>query len=64
MLGKLRLKPRLLLEVAFILVVWLTAWKVFHASLMVTVIANFGAYVLVFAYETWLGQNRAEDGGD
>ena len=54
MLGKLRLKPSLLLEVAFILAVWLVAWKVLDASLIVTVTAIFGAYVLVFVYENWL----------
>jgi len=54
MLAKLRLKPVLLLEVAFILVVWLVVWQVFDASLMVTVIAIFGAYALVFVYENWL----------
>lgn len=54
MLAKLRLRPSLLLEVAFILAVWLVAWRVFDASLLVTVIAIFGAYALVFVYENWL----------
>jgi hypothetical protein len=54
MLGKLRLKPSLVLEVAFILAAWLIAWKVFEAPLAVTVIAIFGAYALVFVYEKWL----------
>jgi hypothetical protein len=54
MLRKLRLKPRDVLGIAVILAAWLVAWKVFDASLMVTVLAIFGAYALVFVYETWL----------
>jgi hypothetical protein len=55
MLGKLHLRPRHLLEVAFMLVVWLVAWKVLGADLWVIVVALFGAYALVFFYENRLG---------
>ena len=54
MLGKLRLKPSLVLELGFILVAFLAAWKVFDASLTVTVAVIFVAYALVFVYEKWL----------
>jgi hypothetical protein len=54
MLGKYRLKPSLLLEVAFLIGVWLVAWLVFDAPLAVLIGAIFGAYALVFLYENWL----------
>ncbi|MGD0273538.1 MAG: hypothetical protein ABSB96_07410 [Gaiellaceae bacterium] len=54
MLGKLRLKPSLLLEVAFMLGAWLGAWLIFHATLWVIIVVIFGAYALVFVYEKWL----------
>ena len=34
MLGKLRLKPSLVLEVVFMLAVWLVAWKVLDAPVV------------------------------
>lgn len=54
MLGKYRLKPSFLLEIAFLIGVWLIAWLVFDAPLAVIVFAIFAAYALIFAYENWL----------
>ncbi len=54
MLGKYRLKPSFLLEVAFLIGVWLIAWLVFDAPLAVLIGVIFGAYALVFLYENWL----------
>lgn len=54
MLGKYRLKPSFLLEVAFLVGVWLIAWLVFDAPLAILIAIIFGAYALVFLYETWL----------
>ena len=54
MLGKYRLKPSFLLEVAFLIGVWLIAWLVFDAPLAVLIGVIFGAYALVFLYESWL----------
>ena len=54
MLGKYRLKPSFLLEVAFLVTVWLIAWLVFNPPLAVLVFVIFTAYALVFAYENWL----------
>jgi hypothetical protein len=54
MLGKYRLKPSFLLEVAFLIGVWLIAWLVLDASLAVIIAVIFGAYALVFLYESWL----------
>jgi len=56
MLGKYRLKPSFLLEVAFLIGVWLIAWLVFDAPLAVLIGAIFGAYALVFLYKHWLGR--------
>jgi hypothetical protein len=54
MLGKYRLKPSFLLEVVFLIGVWLVAWLVFDAPLAVLIGVIFGAYALVFLYENWL----------
>jgi hypothetical protein len=54
MLGKYRLRPSFLLEVAFLIGVWLIAWLVFDAPLAVIIGVIFGAYALVFLYESWL----------
>ena len=54
MLGKYRLKPSFLLEVAFLIGVWLIAWRVFNPPLAVLVFIIFAAYALVFIYENWL----------
>jgi hypothetical protein len=54
MLGKHRLKPSFLFEVAFLVGVWLIAWRVFNPPLAVLVFIIFTAYALVFLYENWL----------
>ncbi|MHB8059963.1 MAG: hypothetical protein ACYDHO_03935 [Gaiellaceae bacterium] len=54
MLGKYRLKPSFLLEVAFLIAVWLIAWRVFDPPVAVLVFIIFAAYALVFLYENWL----------
>lgn len=54
MLGKYRLKPSFVVEVAFLIGVWLIAWLVFDAPLAILIAIIFGAYALVFLYETWL----------
>ena len=54
MLGKIRLRPSFLLEVAFLVGVWLVAWRVFNPPLAVLVFVIFAAYALVFLYENWL----------
>jgi hypothetical protein len=54
MLGKIRLRPSFLLEVAFLVGVWLVAWRVFDPPLAVLVFVIFAAYALVFLYENWL----------
>jgi hypothetical protein len=54
MLGKYRLRPSFLLEVAFLVVVWLVAWRVFNPPVAVLVFIIFAAYGLVFIYENWL----------
>jgi hypothetical protein len=54
MLGKYRLRPSFLLEVAFLIGVWLIAWRVFDPPLAVLVFIIFAAYALVFVYENWL----------
>jgi len=54
MLGKYRLKPSFLLEVAFLVGVWLIAWRVFKPPVAVLVFIIFAAYGLVFLYENWL----------
>jgi len=54
MLGKFRLKPSFLLEVAFLVGVWLITWLVFNPPLAVLVFVIFAAYALVFLYENWL----------
>jgi hypothetical protein len=54
MLGKRRLKTSLLVEVGFMLAVWLCAWLVFDAPLVVVIVAIFVAYGVVFFYESWL----------
>ena len=54
MLGKYRLKPSFLLEVAFLVGVWLIAWRVFDPPLAMLVFVIFTAYALVFLYENWL----------
>jgi ribosomal protein L12E/L44/L45/RPP1/RPP2 len=54
MLGKYRLKPSFLLEVAFLIGVWLIAWRVFDPPVAVLVFIIFAAYGLVFLYENWL----------
>lgn len=54
MLGKHRLKPSFLLEVSFLIGVWLVAWLVFSPPLAVLVFIIFAAYALVFLYENWL----------
>jgi hypothetical protein len=54
MLGKRRLKTSLLVEVGFMLAVWLCAWLIFDAPLVVIIVAIFVAYGVVFFYESWL----------
>ena len=54
MLGKHRLRPSFLLEVAFLIAVWLIAWRVFNPPAVVLVFIIFAAYGLVFIYENWL----------
>lgn len=54
MLGKYRLKPSFLLEIAFLVGVWLIAWLVFDAPLAVIIVTIFAAYGLIFFYENWL----------
>ena len=54
MLGKYRLKPSFLLEVAFLVGVWLIAWRVCDPPLAMLVFVIFTAYALVFLYENWL----------
>jgi hypothetical protein len=54
MLGKYRPKPSFLLEIAFLVGVWLLAWLVFDAPLAIIVFVIFAAYALVFLYENWL----------
>ena len=54
MLGRYRLRPSFLLEVAFLIAVWLIAWRVFNPRLAVLVFIIFAAYGLVFIYENWL----------
>jgi hypothetical protein len=54
MLGKYRLKPSFLLEVVFLIGVWLIAWRVFNPPVAVLVFIIFAAYGLVFLYENWL----------
>ena len=54
MLGKHRLKQSFLLEVTFLVGVWLIAWRVFNPPLAVLVFIIFTAYALVFLYENWL----------
>ena len=54
MLGKIRFRPSFLLEVAFLVGVWLVAWRVFDLPLAVLVFVIFAAYALVFLYENWL----------
>ncbi len=61
MLGKHRLKPSFLLEVAFLVVVWLVAWLVFDAPFVVLICAIFGAYALVFLYESWLDRRSQRE---
>lgn len=61
MLGKYRLRPSFLLEVAFLVGVWLVAWRVFDPPLAVLIFVIFAAYGLVFLYENWLdGLSRRE----
>jgi len=61
MLGKYRLKPSFLLEVAFLIGVWLIAWRVFDPPVAILVFIIFAAYGLVFFYENWLdGLSRRE----
>lgn len=61
MLGKIHLKPSFLLEVAFLIGVWLTAWLVFDPPVAVLVFIIFAAYGLVFLYEIWRdGLSRRE----
>ena len=50
MLGKFRLRPSFLLEVAFLIGVWLVAWRVFDPPLGILVFIIFAAYSLVFSY--------------
>lgn len=52
--GKYRIKPSFLLEVAFLIGVWLIAWLVFDAPLAVLIGAVFGAFALVCLLENWL----------
>ncbi|MGD0166294.1 MAG: hypothetical protein ABSC51_03270 [Gaiellaceae bacterium] len=47
------MKPSFLLDAAFIIIVWLSAQLIFHASLIIIIIVIFGAYALVFLYENW-----------
>jgi hypothetical protein len=54
MLGKYRLKPSFLLEVAFLVGVWLIAWRVFDPPVAILIFIIFAAYGLVFLYENWL----------
>jgi len=54
MLGKHRLRPSFLLEVVFLIAVWLIAWRVFNPPAVVLVFIIFAAYGLVFIYENWL----------
>jgi hypothetical protein len=54
MLGKYRLRPSFLLEVAFLIAVWLIAWRVFNPPVAVLVFIIFAAYGLLFIYENWL----------
>jgi hypothetical protein len=54
MLGRYRLRPSFLLEVAFLIAVWLIAWQVFDPPVAVLVFIIFAAYGLVFIYENWL----------
>ena len=54
MLGKYRPKPSFLLEITFLVGVWLLAWLVLDAPLAVIVFVIFAAYALVFLYENWL----------
>lgn len=54
MLGRYRLRPSFLLEVAFLIAVWLIAWQVFNPPVAVLVFIIFAAYGLVFIYENWL----------
>jgi hypothetical protein len=64
MLGKHGLRSSLLLEVGFMVAVWLVAWLVFDASLAVRIVALFGAFAIAFLYEGRLGsinrRKRAE----
>jgi len=61
MLGKYRLKPSFLLEVAFLIGVWLIAWRAFNPPVAMLVFIIFAAYGLVFLYENWLdGLSRRE----
>ncbi len=54
MLGRYRLRPSFLFEVAFLIAVWLIAWRVFNPPVAVLVFIIFAAYGLVFIYENWL----------
>jgi len=54
MLGKHRLKPSFLLEVTFLIAVWLITWRVFNPPVAVLVFIIFAAYAVVFLYENWL----------
>lgn len=54
MLQKSRLRPSFLFEIAFLIGVWLIAWFAFDAPLAVLIGVIFGAYALVFLYESWL----------
>jgi hypothetical protein len=64
MLGKFRLRPSFLLEVAFLIGVWLVAWRVFDPPLGILVFIIFAAYALVFFYENWLDRLSRRERAD